>query len=52
LRANLLEDLLKLLDRDAILITTAGYFTKIIAAIIHKRGYDVNFYQYQSFGSN
>ncbi|CAD8168025.1 unnamed protein product [Paramecium pentaurelia] len=44
LRSNLLPDLLSLLQNDSLLITQAGYFTKIISAIIHKRGYD--FWEY------
>ncbi|CAK71635.1 unnamed protein product (macronuclear) [Paramecium tetraurelia] len=44
LRQNLLPDLLSLLENDFLLITLAGYFTKIISAIIHKRGDD--FWEY------
>ncbi|CAD8062430.1 unnamed protein product [Paramecium sonneborni] len=40
LRNKLLPDLLFLLENDSILITSAGYFAKIISAIIHKRGFD------------
>ncbi|CAD8155754.1 unnamed protein product [Paramecium octaurelia] len=44
LRQKLLPDLLSILEHDSLLITSAGYFTKIISAIIHKRGYD--FWEY------
>ncbi|CAD8159632.1 unnamed protein product [Paramecium octaurelia] len=44
LRQNLLPDLFSLLENDSLLITLAGYFTKIISAIIHKRGND--FWEY------
>ncbi|CAK64263.1 unnamed protein product (macronuclear) [Paramecium tetraurelia] len=39
IRAGLLENLLKLLDSDAIIVTTAGYFAKVVNAIIHKKGH-------------
>ncbi|CAD8066079.1 unnamed protein product [Paramecium sonneborni] len=39
IRANLLENLLKLLENDVIIVTTAGYFAKVVNAIIHKRGH-------------
>ncbi|CAD8069128.1 unnamed protein product [Paramecium sonneborni] len=40
LRQMLLPDLLSLLENDSLLITSGGYFAKIISAIIHKRGFD------------
>ncbi|CAD8153922.1 unnamed protein product [Paramecium pentaurelia] len=39
IRAGLLDNLLKLLESDAIIITTAGYFAKVVNAIIHKKGH-------------
>ncbi|CAD8174084.1 unnamed protein product [Paramecium pentaurelia] len=39
IRAGLLDNLLKLLESDSIIITTAGYFAKVINSIINKKGY-------------
>ncbi|CAD8072857.1 unnamed protein product [Paramecium primaurelia] len=39
IRAGLLDNLLKLLESDSIIITTAGYFAKVIISIINKKGH-------------
>ncbi|CAD8147653.1 unnamed protein product [Paramecium octaurelia] len=44
IRQHLLDDFLQVLEKDALVITTAGYVNKIIGAIIHKRGHD--FWEY------
>ncbi|CAK62329.1 unnamed protein product (macronuclear) [Paramecium tetraurelia] len=44
IRQHLLDDFLVVLEKDALIITTAGYVNKIIGAIIHKRGHD--FWEY------
>ncbi|CAD8050274.1 unnamed protein product [Paramecium primaurelia] len=38
IRANLLNNLLQLLENDALIVTTAGYFAKAVNTIILKRG--------------
>jgi len=42
---------MQLLESDAIIVTTAGYFSKIVSAIIHKRGLSVIAFSLFSFGS-
>lgn len=32
---------MQLLENDAIIVTTAGYFSKVVGAIINKRGLSV-----------
>ncbi|CAD8065316.1 unnamed protein product [Paramecium sonneborni] len=36
----LIDDFLKVLQNDTLLVTTAGYINKIIGAIIHRKGHD------------